>query len=154
METRQQLGGVALPGKKRIFLAFDVGEQSISHEVRQTENETRRRLNNFKLQSGVRARAPVYRSAGSRILFIGKSEGVRNPIFDLGERWNIGMNNKPDAVGIETNEVCGIGAFFEGPFFLAGEEQISLECLPTRNSPLVLAFDRRTVAPFPRAPLP
>lgn len=68
-------------GKKRIFLAFNVRDA----EKFQVSN------------SRSRACASLPR-AGSRILFIRKFEGVRNPIFDLGERWNIGMNNKPDAV--------------------------------------------------------
>jgi len=72
-------------GKKNI-LGFDVGEQSVTKFVKQ---RTKRDQIEFKLLPSLLVR--------SRIVFIGKSAGVRNPIFDLHERWNIGMKNIPSA---------------------------------------------------------
>ena len=64
-------------GKKNI-LGFDVGEQSVTKFVKQ---RTKRDQIEFKLLPSLLVR--------SRIVFIGKSAGVRNPIFDLHERWNM-----------------------------------------------------------------
>jgi hypothetical protein len=97
-------------GKKNI-LGFDVGEQSVTKFVKQ-------RTKRFQV-------APV--SGGSWIVFIGKSAGVRNPIFDLGERWNIGMNipsRRPPVPRFETSFVSIPSSFSRSTvLFLAGEKQ-------------------------------
>jgi uncharacterized membrane protein YwaF len=102
-------------GKKNI-LGFDVGEQSVTKFVKQ---RTKRDQIEFKLLPSLLVR--------SRIVFIGKSAGVRNPIFDLGERWNIGMNipsRRPPVPRFETSFVSIPSSFSRSTvLFLAGEKQ-------------------------------